>query len=199
MNVRLHSGAAERNREPIAVVLERELPAAGSVLEIASGSGQHIVHFAARLPGLDWQPSDPDAAARASVSARVREAARPNLREPLALDVHAPSWPIDSADALVCVNMIHIAPWSATAALFSGAARLLRAGAPIVLYGPFRRDGSHTSGSNAAFDADLRARDPAWGVRDLEAVDAVARETGFARRALHEMPANNLCVVYVRL
>ncbi|WDD92765.1 class I SAM-dependent methyltransferase [Burkholderia sp. FERM BP-3421] len=194
------SPAAERNREPILAVLREILPAHGTVLEIASGTGQHAVHFAAALPTLAWQPSDADPAARASVAAWAAQAALSNLRAPLALDVCETSWPLASADALVCCNMIHIAPWRAAEGLFAGAARVLPgAGAPLVLYGPFRRAGAHTAPSNAAFDAQLRERDPAWGVRDLEAVVALGDAAGFAFDAAIPMPANNFCVVFRRL
>jgi hypothetical protein len=190
--------AAERNREPILAVLREVLPAHGTVLEIASGTGQHAVHFAAALPALVWQPSDADPAARASIAAWAEQAALPNLHAPLALDVCATRWPLASAAALVCCNMIHIAPWQATEGLFAGASNLLDAGTPLVLYGPFRRDGAHTAPSNAAFDAQLRARNPAWGVRDLEVVTALAVAAGFAFDRLVPMPANNFCVVFRR-
>ncbi len=194
------SPAAERNREPILAVLRDILPAHGAVLEIASGTGQHAVHFAAALPALVWQPSDADPAARASVAAWAAQAALPNLRAPLALDVCETPWPLARADALVCCNMIHIAPWRAAEGLFVGAARVLSgAGAPLVLYGPFRRAGVHTAPSNAAFDAQLRERDPAWGVRDLEAVVALGDAAGFAFDEAIPMPANNFCVVFRRL
>ncbi|MGQ9364820.1 DUF938 domain-containing protein [Azospirillum sp. ST 5-10] len=196
-DARRSAPAAERNRDPILDVLRRVLPATGLVLEVASGTGQHAVHFAAALPGLEWQPSDADARARASVAAWRADAGLANLREPLALDAAAGSWPVARADAVVCINMIHIAPWAAAQGLLRGAARLLPEGAPLVLYGPFRRDGRHTAPGNAAFDADLRARDPAWGVRDLGEVAAAA--AGFRLGEVVEMPANNLTVVFRRV
>ncbi|KGX72125.1 methyltransferase small domain protein [Burkholderia pseudomallei TSV28] len=188
--------AAERNREPILAVLKRVLPARGAVLEIASGTGQHAVHFAAALPDLVWQPTDVDAAARESIAAWVADAALPNLRAPLALDVCVEPWPLAAADAIVCVNMIHIAPWAAVCALFVGAARALPDGGVLYLYGPYRRGGAHTAESNAQFDAQLRRRNPAWGVRDLEAVVELGGASGLALDEVVEMPANNLSVVF---
>ncbi|MCK6504043.1 class I SAM-dependent methyltransferase [Myxococcota bacterium] len=192
-----HAPAAERNRDPILAVLRRVLPArpGALVLEVASGSGQHAVHFAAALPHLRWQPSDQDPVARDSVAAWRAEAGLDNLLPPLSLDVRGP-WPVQAADAIFCANMIHISPWDCTLALLSGAAAVLPPGSPLVLYGPYRRGGAHTAPSNAAFDASLRARDPSWGVRDLEAVVAQAR--GFALDEVVEMPANNLTVVLRR-
>ena len=188
------SPAAERNKQPIADVLARVLPPAGVVLEIASGTGQHAEHFARAFPALTWQPSDPDGAALAILAERVRRAALPNLRAPLELDVHEPP-PLDDIDAVVCSNMIHIAPWSACAALLLDAERWLAPGAPLVLYGPFKRGGEHTAASNAAFDTDLRRRDPEWGVRDLDDVVAVARRHSLELAEVVAMPANNLTIV----
>jgi SAM-dependent methyltransferase len=195
----LESPAAERNKQPILEVLERRLPASGTVLEIASGTGQHVVHFARALPQLSWQPTDSDADLRAAAAARIAAAALDNVRPPLPLDVCADAWPVTSADAVVCINMIHIAPWDATIGLMRGAAHLLRPGCPLFLYGPYRREGRHTAPSNEAFDAALRARDPAWGVRDLADVAACAREHGFTLSDAIAMPANNLTVVFVRV
>jgi SAM-dependent methyltransferase len=192
------SPAAERNKEPILAVLRRVLPPAGTVLEVASGTGQHAVHFARGLPDLIWQPSEPDPDLRASITARVAAAGLPNLRQPLALDVLEPDWPIAHADAIVCINLIHIAPWPATEALFAHAGRLLAPPAVVVLYGPYRRRSVPTAPSNEAFDASLRRRNPAWGLRDLEAVEAVAATNGFAPPEVFEMPANNLSVVLRR-
>lgn len=188
--------AAERNREPILDVLRDVLPACGTVLEIASGTGQHAAYFAAALRQLDWQPSDAEPAACASIAAWVAQAALPNLRAPLALDVGAWPWPLEAADAIVCINMIHISPWASTLALFDGAARVLGDAGVLHLYGPYRRDGAHTAPSNAQFDAQLRNRNPAWGVRDLEAVVAAGRAAGFDLEAVVPMPANNLSVVF---
>ena len=194
----LASPAAERNKEPILEVLRRVLPATGTVLEIASGTGQHVVHFARGLPKLSWQPSEPDARLRAAIEARVGAAALANIRPPLALDVLEKPWPLARADAIVCINMIHIAPWAAAQALLGEAGRLLHAGACLVLYGPYRRGGQHTAPSNAAFDASLRSRNPEWGVRDLDDVEALAKRSGFALQETVEMPANNLTVVFAR-
>lgn len=197
-DARLHSPACERNREPILRVLEEVLPAAGLVLEIASGTGMHAVWFAPRLPHLTWQPSDADSGALASIEAWRRTEPAENLRAPLTLDVTSPPWPIDRADAVFNANMIHISPWETCLALFEGAARVLSEAAPIVLYGPFRIDGEHTAESNEAFDRSLRSRDPRWGVRDLSEVERVAREHGFAKERVVPMPANNLTVVFRR-
>lgn len=199
--LRLHAPAAERNREPILAVLRKVLPEAGTVLEIASGTGQHAEFFAAALPHLVWQPTDPDPQALASIAVRVADAALPNLRAPLPLDVRTASWPLDGTsglDAVVCINMIHISPWEAGRALIDGVAQRLNPGGVLVLYGPYRRNGAHTAPSNEAFDAQLRQRDAAWGVRDLEDVDALAQAAGFDAAQVVEMPANNLCVVFRR-
>jgi SAM-dependent methyltransferase len=195
-DARRHAPATERNRAPILEVLRRVLPASGTVLEVASGSGQHAVFFAEALPHLIWQPSDPDPELRASIAAWRAQTALPNLRAPLALDATSDDWPMERADAILCINMIHIAPWTAALGLFRGAARLLSPGAPLLLYGPFKRDGRHTAPSNAAFDASLRQRDPAWGVRDLAEVEAAA--TGFILAETIEMPANNLTLLLRR-
>ncbi|WP_179400745.1 DUF938 domain-containing protein [Burkholderia guangdongensis] len=196
---RLSAPAAERNRGPILDVLRRVLPARGAVLEIASGTGQHVVHFAQALPALDWQPSDPDTHARRSIAAWIAHTGLPNVREPLAFDVRDASWPLAAVDAIVCINMIHIAPWAAADALFAGASRALRPGGVLVLYGPYRRGGRHTAPSNEAFDAQLRSRDPSWGVRDLETVVALGLDRGLDCVEVVEMPANNLTVVFRRL
>jgi SAM-dependent methyltransferase len=190
--------AAERNKAAILDVLEQVLPDRGLVLEIASGTGQHVVHFASALPGLTWQPSDPDPAMRASIADYIAASGMPNVVEPLALDARDARWPIARADAIVCSNMIHIAPWSAAEGLVRGAGRLLGRGMPLVLYGPFQRAGRHTAPSNAAFDESLRQRDAEWGVRDLDEVEALARAQGFALDRVIAMPANNLSAVFVR-
>lgn len=188
--------AAARNRQPILEVLRPRLPARGLVLEVASGTGEHAVHFAAALPGLDFQPSDPDAAARASIDAWRADSGLPNLRPALALDAAAPAWPIEAADAILCCNMIHISPWASAVGLVGGAGRILPPGGLLYLYGPYRREGRHTAPSNEAFDADLKRRNPAWGVRDLEAVAALAAAAGLAGPEVVQMPANNLSVVF---
>lgn len=200
-DARRHAPATQRNREPIRQVLAEILPDSGRVLEIAAGSGEHAVHFAAAFPGLSWQPSDPEPAARASIAAWAAEAGLANLAPPLALDAADPDWPARTAppyDALICINMIHIAPWRACLGLLAGAGRVLAPGGALYLYGPYRRDGAHTAPSNAAFDAGLRAADPEHGVRDLEEVVAVAGRAGLAFDRLVEMPANNLSVIFRR-
>jgi len=192
----LNSPAAERNKEPILAVLASVLPDAGLVLEVASGTGQHIVHFARALSHLTWQPSDPDGESLRSIAAYIDVNKLDNVAEPLDLDVLGSPWPVASADAVLCSNMIHIAPWSATEGLLRGSGELLCSGAPLVLYGPFRRDGQHTSASNEVFDASLKARDPDWGIRDLEQVTELASRHGFFLDEIVAMPANNLTVVF---
>lgn len=192
----LESPAAERNKDAILDVLRRVLPAAGSVLEIASGTGQHVVHFARTLPTHHWQPSDPDPEMRASIRAHVAAQTLGNVAEPLDLDVCETHSPSISADAVLCSNMIHIAPWAATEGLFAGASAILSPQGPLVTYGPYKRGGEHTAPSNAAFDASLRERNPAWGVRDVDHVVGVAALHGFALAELVEMPANNLTLVF---
>jgi SAM-dependent methyltransferase len=190
--------SAERNKGPILDVLARVLPRRGLVLEIASGTGQHVVHFAKALSGLTWQPSDPDAELRESISLRIQEERRANVKWPIDLDVIKLPWPLQTADAILAINMIHVAPWSATLALFEGAKALLSTPGVLFLYGPYRRFGRHTSESNAQFDLDLRAQNPEWGLRDLEAVSDVAARTGFILAETVEMPANNFSLVFKR-
>ncbi|MGF6640803.1 SAM-dependent methyltransferase [Paraburkholderia sp. MM5496-R1] len=195
---RQHSPSAERNREPILAVLREALPASGRVLEIASGTGEHAICFAGALPGLDWQPSDADAQARESIAAWTAHAGLANVRAPLALDVHQPDWGVDALDAVVCINMIHISPWSAAQALFDGAGRRLVDGGVLYLYGPYRRGGAHTAPSNAAFDQWLKSRDPEWGVRDMEAVVALGDTAGLTCERVVAMPANNFSLVFTK-
>lgn len=195
---RRHAPATLRNRDAIADVLKAWLPADGTVLEIASGSGEHIVHFAGLFPGVTWQPSDCEPAAMQSIAAWTAQSAFANILPPLLIDVEHDGWPIAKADALLCINMLHISPWSANMALFRNAGRLLPPGAPLYLYGPFVRHDVMTADSNLAFDASLKQRNLTWGLRDLADVDALASEHGFARTALIEMPANNLSLVYRR-
>jgi SAM-dependent methyltransferase len=195
VNRRRYHPSAERNKGPILAVLSRVLPPAGTVLEIASGTGQHVVHFAAALPQLTFQPSDPDPASRASVAGWIAEIGVGNVLPPLDIDVRRPDWGVEAADAVVCVNMIHIAPWACAEGLIAGAARQLPPNGPLVIYGPFKRGGAHTAPSNAAFDASLRAQDPDWGIRDLEAVQALGEAHGFVLEEIVEMPANNLTVI----
>ena len=194
-NEALFAPAAARNGAAILDVLRTVLPPVGTVLEVASGTGEHAVRFAAALPALAFQPSDPDPRGLASIRAHARAAGLPNLLPPVALDAAAAVWPVGRAEAVLCINMIHIAPWTAAEGLLAGAARLLARGAPLVLYGPFRIGGAHTAESNARFDADLRMRDAAWGVRDLEAVAAAAGGHGLHLAERIAMPANNLAVV----
>lgn len=195
---RLSSPAALRNRDPILDVLRLHLPPKGLVVEMASGSGEHVIHFAQHLPGLIFQPSDPDADARASIDAWVEEAGLANVKPALDLDVTRRPWPFVNAAAILCINMVHISPWPATEALFAGAARHLVPNGVLYLYGPYKRDGAHTAPSNEAFDQSLRARDPAWGVRDLETVTELAVSAGFTEPEIVPMPANNLSLVFHR-
>jgi SAM-dependent methyltransferase len=195
---RLHRPHVARNRDPILEVLSRILPPRGLVLEVASGSGEHAAYFAAKMPSLIWQPTDPDEEALASIAAHRAAAGAANLLPPLQLDVHAERWPIDRADAVLCNNMIHIAPWSACEGLIAGAARILPAGGILYLYGPYKVDGRHTAPSNQAFDAQLRAQNAAWGIRDLADVQALAGRHGFGQAETVAMPANNLSVIFRR-
>lgn len=190
------SEAAERNKGPILDVLRGALPATGMVLEVASGTGQHVAHLATALPRLMFQPSDPMFAVHASIRAWTRGLL--NVRPPLAIDVCEAKWGVVRADAVLAINMIHIAPWEATLGLLDGAAALLDVGGLLYLYGPFAEAGMHMSMSNAAFDRSLRERDPAWGVRDLETVAGEARARGFGVEAVVPMPANNLSVLLRR-
>jgi len=184
-----------RNAVPIAEVLRAVLPERGLVLEIASGTGEHILHFAREFPELRWQPSDPDPAALASIEAWRAGAGPANLLSPVALDARSPDWPVAAADAILCINMVHISPWAATLGLLRGAGRLLGPGAPLYLYGAYRQAGVPTAPSNEAFDASLRARDPEWGLRQLEDVVAAAAAQGLRLETVVPMPANNLSVV----
>ncbi len=195
----LHSPAAERNREPILQVLQRVLPGAGgTALEIAAGSGQHAAHFARALPNWQWLPSDGDARVLPSIAAWCDGLS--NVLPPLHVDVAAPQWDgvPPALDALYCANMVHISPWACCEGLMRGAARHLKAGAPLVLYGPFIQDSVPTAPSNLAFDADLRARDPAWGLRRLADVADLAREAGLRFQESVALPANNLLLVFLR-
>lgn len=191
-----YSSAAERNRGPILAVLRDVLPRSGQVLEVAAGTGQHAVYFARHLPGLFWQPTDVDPVALRSIEARRGEARLENLYAPRRLDVTEPVWPVSTVDAVVCCNLLHIAPWSACEALFQGASAILTAAAPIIVYGPFVRRDVPTAPTNLAFDAQLRARDSSWGIRALEDVKAAADKAGFSFEDLVEMPANNLIITF---
>jgi SAM-dependent methyltransferase len=192
---RLLSPSAERNKGPVAEVLKQALPDCGLVLEVGSGTGQHVVHFAREAPHLTWQPSERDAECLQSIALWLAAEGPANVLAPLRLDVGEQPWPIASAAAVVSLNMIHIAPWDAGMALIRGAAAILRPSAVLFLYGPFRRRARHTSPSNEAFDRQLRAENPAWGVRDLEGVAFYAATHGFGPPETHDMPANNLSVV----
>lgn len=193
-DVRKHAPATLRNRGAIAEVLRGVLRPGGLILEVASGSGEHVAYFAEEFAALDWQPTDPDPTALASIAAWSEGLA--NVRPPMRLDAAAAVWPVAQADAILCINMVHIAPWEATIGLVAGAARLLSPGAPLILYGPFRRAGVPTAESNQAFDQSLKSRDPRWGLRDVQAV--VQAASGFALDSLIEMPANNLILVLRR-
>jgi SAM-dependent methyltransferase len=193
---RLYYPPVARNREPILDVLRRVLPPHGLVLEVASGSGEHAAYMAKRLPSLFWQPTDPDPAALASIAAHRTAADVPNLLAPLRLDAISEQWPVEQADALVCINMIHITPWAASEGLMAGAGRVLRAGGVVYLYGPYRIDGRHTAPSNQEFDAWLRTQNAEWGVRDLADVTNLAARHGFALTETVAMPANNLSVIF---
>ena len=186
------------NAQPILNVLRDVLPASGLVLEVASGSGEHALHFARAFPALAWQPSDPDFAALASIEAWRRAEGPPNLLPPVRLDAAASDWPVLHADAILCINMVHISPWAATLGLFAGAARLLACGGPLYLYGAFRRAGVETAPTNVAFDRSLKSRNPDWGLRDLEVVIAAAERESLSLDGIVEMPANNLSVVFRR-
>jgi SAM-dependent methyltransferase len=194
---RWFTASAERNKEPILALLKRILPHTGLVLEIGSGTGQHVAHFAKALPELTWQPSDPDAAFRESIRSWMEFENLGNVRAPVALDVCSFPWPVAHADAVLCINMIHVAPWAATEALLTGAKGVLIRGGVLFLYGPYRRFGRHTAPSNEAFDVQLRASDPGWGLRDLESVVELAGASGFELAEVIDMPANNLSVVLV--
>lgn len=193
-DLKRHAPATARNRGPILSVLQQVLPASGTVLEIAAGTGEHAACFAAALPELTWQPSDGDPDNLASIDAWARS--HSNIRTARHLDVTSEDWGLDQADAIFCANMIHIAPWSATIGLMAGAARTLRSGAPLLLYGPFFRTDIETAASNIAFDQSLQHRNPDWGIRALTDVTATALENGLTFERLIEMPANNLCVLY---
>ncbi len=193
-----HAPATLRNREPIAEVLARELPAGGTVLEIAAGTGEHAVFFAEAFPALHWQPSDPSPEALASIAAYRADYSGSNLAAPLLLDASMPeTWPVTEADAIVCINMVHISPWEATIGLFAGAARLLAAsGGPLILYGPYLEADVETAPSNLDFDASLKARDSRWGLRNTAEIDRLAARYALADRARYALPANNIMLVY---
>ena len=196
MDARETAPSPERNKQPILEVLARVLPPRGLVLEIGSGTGQHVAHFAEALPHLTFQPSEMDVGRHASIAAWVGADNLSNVRPPLAIDVTKHPWPVVAADAVVCINVIHIAPWEAALALMAGAGTLLPVGGVLVTYGPYMRRGAHTSPSNEAFDASLRARNSAWGVRDIDALTEVAADAGLALEEVVPMPANNFTLVW---
>ena len=195
---RLYFPHVARNREPILEVLRRVLPPQGLVLEIASGGGEHAAYFASNLPGVIWQPTDVNSEMFESIGAHRAAASVANLLAPLHLDVTAEQWPVARAEAMVCCNMIHIAPWAVTEGLIAGAGRTLARDGLLYLYGPHKIDGRHTAPSNEDFDASLRARNPLWGVRDLTEVSSLAKRHGFALAETVPMPANNLSVIFRR-
>ena len=195
-DARKFAPAAARNRDAIADVVGQRLPRRGFVLEIASGSGEHTVHLAALHPDLIFQPSDPAPENRVSIDAWAAHAGLSNVRPALHIDATETFAPVETADVVMCINMIHIAPWDAAVGLVRNAGAVLREGGLLYLYGPFKRGGTHTAPSNADFDVSLRARDPSWGVRDLEAVAALAAESGFGAPETIEMPANNLSLIF---
>lgn len=192
-----HAPATARNSAAIAEVLRKELPAAGSVLEVASGSGEHAIYLAREFPALAWQPTDVDPEALGSIAAWAKEAGLPNIAPPLQLNAAVHPWPVGAADAIFCCNMIHISPWAATEGLFNGAADVLNDG-PLIVYGPFEETGVETAPSNAVFHHSLQSRNPEWGLRSSADVDALAASVGFQRTARYAMPAHNLILVYRR-
>ncbi len=196
---RRYAPATQRNRDAISDVLRPVLPAEGVVVEVASGSGEHVLHFAGLFPRLIWQPSDVDPAARDSIAAWTQGSGLANIRPPVAIDAARDLWPVARADAILCINMVHISPWAATVGLFAGAARLLPPGGLLYLYGPYLVPGIVTAPSNIAFDESLKARDPAWGLRSLDAMTALSRDHGFGEPDIVSMPANNLSLIFHRL
>jgi len=196
--MKLSAPAALRNREPIAAVLGEWLPPQGLVLEVASGSGEHAAFFAHAFPNLEWQPTDPDPSALTSIEAWRADSGLPNLREPVILDATAATWPIESADAVLNINMVHISPWEAALGLLDGTAMILAPGGPLILYGPWILQGFQTAPSNLAFDADLKRRNPAWGLRQVEDFAREAKNRGLLLEGQREMPANNRMLLFLR-
>ena len=193
---RRYFAAVPRNRDVILEVLRRVLPENAAVLEVASGSGEHGVHFASHLPSVTWYPTDADPELLASINAWRHASDLPNLRPARWLDVLKKPWPTIEVDAVVNINMLQVSPWEACPALFEGVAQVLRPGGVVVMYGPYKRAGKHTSESNASFDATVRENDPRWGVRNLEDVAAAAHTRGLILEEVIEMPANNLAVIF---
>jgi len=198
-DLRQYAPATLRNRDLILGILRDVLPTKGVILEIASGSGEHVVHFARSFPDLVFQPSDREPKSLESVAAWVEATRVANVLAPTVLDVSQSPWPIASADGIICINMVHISPWEATLGLVKGAAAILPSTAPFYLYGPYKREGFATAPTNQAFDRSLRDRNATWGLRDLEAVAAAAQSVGFSVPTITEMPANNLSVVFRRI
>ena len=197
VEVKRYAPATERNRDVIAETLVNVLPAEGVVLEIASGTGEHAVHFAQLFPGITWQPSDPDPIAIASINAWRADCAVPNVRSAMFLDASA-DWPIAHADAIVCINMAHISPWAATVGLLRNAARILPQSAPLFIYGPFRQHDVPLAEGNATFDAALRQQNVEWGLRYVEDITKEARDVGLALDQIIPMPSNNLSLIFCR-
>ena len=204
MDQRLFFPATERNRQSIKVILETCLPKEGTVLEIASGSGQHAVWLQKFFSKIIWQASDPETLHRMSINAWIKEEGLRNIMPPpLDIDVESQPWPLplpvsSTISAIVCINLIHVSPWSSAEALFQGASSFLNSGSPFFLYGPFKRKGRHTSQSNENFDKSLKLSNPLWGVRDLERLNKLSLEKGFENHLIYEMPANNLSIVYYK-
>ena len=199
VDARRSAPAALRNRQPIAQVLREWLPKSGLVLEIASGSGEHAVHFAEAFPHLEWQPSDVHPDALTSIESWRSTSRLPNLRPPLPIDAAEKDWPVEHADAVISINMVHISPWDSALGLIAGASRILPIGAPLILYGPWLKDDIPTAVSNLAFDADLKARDPQWGLRRVEAFAAAAEARQLELQEVRAMPANNMMLILRRL
>jgi hypothetical protein len=193
-----YAPAAQRNIGPIGDVLEQWLPACGTVLEVASGSGEHGLAFAQRFPALQWQPSDPDANALASIAAWQDDQGTDNFLPPVALDAASALWPVAHADAVVAINMVHISPWAASIGLFRGAGHILARDAPLILYGPYVEQGVETAPSNLAFDQSLKSRNSSWGLRDVAEMDRLAGDHGFVREGRTVMPSNNIMLIYRR-
>ena len=196
--MKLSSPSAQRNRQPIAAVLADWLPDTGLVLEVASGSGEHAVHLARAFPQLDWQPSDPDPDALSSIEAWRADSGLANLREPVILDAAAPTWPVTAADAVLNINMVHISPWAAALGLLDGSARILPISGKLILYGPWIAEGFPTAPSNLGFDADLKRRNPAWGLRKVEEFAKEAEKRGLSLADQCDMPANNRMLLFIR-
>jgi hypothetical protein len=195
-DLRLYAPATARNRDPIAAVLKDWLPAAGRVLEVGSGTGEHAVHFARNFPDLEWQPTDPDPEHLGSIRAWREWANLPNLLPPLAIDVTASEWPVASADVVLSINMVHISPWEAALGLIDGAGRLLGEGQPLILYGPWIVEGLAMAASNFAFDLDLKRRNPRWGLRRVSDFASAAEQRGFTLAGERSMPANNTMLLF---